>query len=101
MRGVRRINHGRARVTSPATTGTLAPVGETAGSTAGVSGGAASPQAIGVMPMAEVLVYPDPGQAGYATVAYSGLAPIYTADGAAVPGRPPGRWAQLRAAGRP
>jgi hypothetical protein len=71
------------------------------GSAAPVAGGAASPSgAPGVMPLAQVTVYPDPG-GGYSTIAYTGLAPIYTADGAAVPATSPGRWAQLAAAGRP
>jgi hypothetical protein len=65
-----------------------------------VGGGAASPAAVAVLPLAQVQVYPHPG-AGYATIAYRGLAPIYTADGAAVPASSPGRWAQLAAAGRP
>jgi hypothetical protein len=65
-----------------------------------VGGGAASPPSVGVMPLAQVMVYPHPG-AGYATIAYRGLAPIYSADGAAVPASSPGRWAQLAAAGGP
>jgi len=65
-----------------------------------VTGGAASPAAVSVMPLAQVTVYPAPdGQ--YATIAYKGLSPIFSADGAAVPATSPGRWAQLRAAGRP
>ena len=71
------------------------------GSAAPVAGGAASPSgAPGVMPLASVTVYPDPG-GQYSTIAYTGLAPIYTADGAAVPATSPGRWAQLVSAGRP
>ena len=65
-----------------------------------VTGSAASPAAVSVMPQAQVIVYPHPG-AGYSSIAYRGLAPIYTADGAAVPASSPGRWAQLIAAGRP
>jgi len=65
-----------------------------------VTGGQASPPAVAVMPLAQVLVYPHPGGT-YATIAYQGLAPIYTADGAAVPATAPGRHAQLYAAGRP
>ena len=65
-----------------------------------VTGGAASPPAVSVMPLAQVQVYPEPG-GGYSTIAYRGLAPVFTADGAAVPATSPGRWAQLRAAGRP
>jgi hypothetical protein len=64
-----------------------------------VTGGSASPAGADVMPLAMVTVYPAPG--GYQTLAYQGLAPIFTADGAAVPATSPGRWAQLRAAGRP
>lgn len=70
-----------------------------------VTGGAASPSgAPGVMPLAQVVVYPDPGSSGqYSTIAYQGLAPIYTSgqDAAAVPATSPGRWGQLKAAGRP
>ena len=70
-----------------------------------VTGGAASPSgAPGVMPLAQVTVYPDPRQSGqYSTIAYQGLAPIYTSgqDAAAVPATSPGRWGQLKAAGRP
>lgn len=65
-----------------------------------VTGGAASPSAVSVMPLAQVMVYPHPGE-GYSSVAYRGLAPIYSADGAAVPSTSPGRWGQLAAAGRP
>ena len=65
-----------------------------------VTGGAASPAAVPAMPLAQVIVYPHPG-AGYSSIAYRGLTPIYTADGAAVPASSPGRWAQLMAAGRP
>jgi len=64
-----------------------------------VTGGQASPPSVMVMPLAQVSVYPHPG-AGYSTLAYRGLTPIYTADGAAVPATAPGRWAQLYAAGR-
>ena len=69
------------------------------------TGGAASPSgAPGVMPLAQVTVYPEPGRGGqYSTVAYRGLAPIFTSgqDAAAVPATSPGRWGQLVAAGRP
>ena len=64
-----------------------------------VTGGRASPVAPDVMPLAQVLVYPHPG-AGYSTLAYRGLWPVYTTDGAAVPSTSPGRWGQLVAAGR-
>jgi hypothetical protein len=91
MRGIRRVNHGRARLSQPGTAPGFAPM----------SGGQASPPAPMEMPLAEVLVYPDPAQAGYATIAYRGVTPIWATDGAAIPARAPGRWAQLRAAGRP
>ena len=65
-----------------------------------VTGGRASPGSTpDVMPLAQVLVFPHPG-AGYSTLAYRGLWPVYTADGAAVPSTSPGRWGQLAAAGR-
>jgi hypothetical protein len=65
-----------------------------------VTGSAASPAAIASMPLAQVIVYPHPGT-GYSSIAYRGLSPVYTADGAAVPASSPGRWAQLITAGRP
>lgn len=66
-----------------------------------VTGGAASPGGTPmVMPLAQVNVYPQPGGT-YSTLAYKGLVPVYTTDGAAVPASQPGRWGQLAAAGRP
>ena len=65
-----------------------------------VTGSAASPTGADVMPLASVEVYPEPG-GGYSTIGYKGLAPIFTADGAAVPASSPGRWGQLMMAGRP
>jgi hypothetical protein len=68
---------------------------------AAMTGGAASPSgAPGIMPLAQVTVYPDPGGA-YSTIGYQGLVPLFTADGAVVPATSPGRWAQLITAGRP
>ena len=52
------------------------------------------------MPLSMVVTAPDPsGQ--YATIAYHEAVPLFTADGAVVPGVPPGSWGQLHAAGRP
>jgi hypothetical protein len=68
--------------------------------TGSVTGGAASPTGADVMPQALVTVYPEPG-GQYSTIGYQGLAPIFTADGAAIPATSPGRWAQLIMAGRP
>ena len=70
-----------------------------------VTGGSASPQGTpDVMPLALVTVHPQPG-GDYSTLAYQGLAPIFTSGslggGAAIPATSPGRWAQLVAAGRP
>lgn len=67
-----------------------------------VTGGDASPPAVAVMPLAQVLVYPHPGGT-YSTIAYQGLAPIYTAgpNRRPVPASSPGRWGQLVSAGRP
>jgi hypothetical protein len=67
---------------------------------AGVTGGAASPTGADVMPLASVEVYPEPG-GGYSTIAYRGLVPLFTEDGAVIPATSPGRWGQLRMAGRP
>jgi hypothetical protein len=75
------------------------PVQAGEGTSAQVTGSAASPDAVSVMPEAQVLVYPEPG--GYSTLAYQGLTPLFTADGAVVPSTSPGGWGQLRAAGRP
>lgn len=69
-------------------------------STRAVGGGQASPGGTPTtMPLAQVLV--QPAQSGYVTVAYRGMTPIWTTDGAAVPAVTPGRWGQLAAAGRP
>jgi hypothetical protein len=65
-----------------------------------VTGSAASPEAVSVMPEAQVLVTPEPGGA-YSTIAYRGLVPLFTTDGAAIPASSPGGWGQLRMAGRP
>jgi len=74
---------------------------QTSGAVTGIE---SSPAAVGVMPLAAVTVYPEPG-GQYSTIAYQGLAPIFTSGsmggGAAVPATSPGRWAQLVAAGRP
>lgn len=100
MRGVRRVNHGRARLAQPAMGARqFQPV--TQAETGAVAGGQASPPAVAVMPMAEVLVYPDPATSGYSTVAYRGLHPVWAPDGETILARAPGRWGQLRAAGRP
>jgi hypothetical protein len=61
--------------------------------------GHASPAAVMVMPVALVTVQPTSSQ--YVTAGMQDLAPIWTTDGAAVPSTAPGRWGQLRAAGRP
>lgn len=73
-----------------------------------VTGSAASPGgAPGVMPLAQVVVYPDPANTAYSTIGYQGLAPIYAAPGsggaggAPIPATSPGRWGQLVTAGRP
>ena len=64
-----------------------------------VTGGAASPQAIMVMPVSRVTV--GPTVSPYVTLGMDELVPIWSADGAAIPATAPGRWAQLKAAGRP
>jgi hypothetical protein len=65
----------------------------------GVTGSAASPPAVMVMPLQRVIIQATSSQ--YVTAGMEDLTPIFTADGAAVPATAPGRWAQLRAAGRP
>lgn len=64
-----------------------------------VSGGQASPPSVMVMPVALVTVQPTSSQ--YVTAGMQDLAPVWTTDGAAIPATAPGRWGQLRAAGRP
>jgi hypothetical protein len=65
-----------------------------------VTGGAASPGGVPMtMPTAAVMVYRTSDQ--YATIGYSDLEPIYTADGAAIMATGPGQWDQLAAAGNP
>lgn len=66
----------------------------------GMTGGAASPPAVGTMPLAQVIVYPEPG-GQYSTLGYRGMVPLFTADGAAIPASTSGNWGQLVAAGRP
>lgn len=50
-----------------------------------------------LLPLALVTV--NPVGNGYVTLAMQDLAPIYSADGAALPATSPGRWDQLRLAG--
>lgn len=65
-----------------------------------VTGGAASPGGTPQeMPLQQVTVSYDGGP--YVTLGSSELVPLVTADGAAVPATAPGRWGQLRQAGRP
>lgn len=66
---------------------------------AAVTGGQASPPAIAVMPVAQVLAYNT--APGYVTLAYRGMAPLWAPDGETILATAPGRWGQLRAAGRP
>jgi hypothetical protein len=64
------------------------------------AGSGASPAAVMVMPLALVEIVRAQGTP-YVTAGMQDLAPIFTSDGAPVPATAPGRWAQLRAAGRP
>lgn len=59
---------------------------------------AGGPQTVYTMPLALVTV--QPYNSNYVTLGMQDLAPIITADGAAVPATMPGRWDQLRQAGR-
>jgi len=61
--------------------------------------GHASPPSVMVMPLALVTVHP--ATSPYVTVGMQDIAPIWATDGAAVASTAPGRWGQLRAAGRP
>jgi hypothetical protein len=64
-----------------------------------VTGGTASPPSVQVMPLSQIIVRPASSQ--YVTVGMEDLTPIWTPDGAGIPASAPGRWGQLRAAGRP
>ena len=64
-----------------------------------VTGGQASPASVQVMPIS--LVQVGPTTSPYVHLGVEDLTPIWTTDGAPVPASAPGRWAQLRAAGRP
>ena len=84
--------------------GGLQPVTSTGSSARGAvakpnGGGAASPPGPQVMPLQAVVVGPVLSQ--YVTLGAVDLVPLVTADGAMVPATAPGRWNQLRAAGRP
>lgn len=89
-------------VTSP-TQGAPPPAGTMAKQakpvTGATSGSAASPPSVMTMPLQQVIV--TPAKSGYVTVGSEDLVPIWTTDGAGVPASAPGRWGQLRAAGRP
>lgn len=61
--------------------------------------GHASPPSVMVMPLALVTIHP--ATSPYVTVGMEDTAPIWTTDGGPVPSTSPGRWGQLRAAGRP
>jgi len=52
------------------------------------------------LPLAQVVTAPA-NAGGYVNLGYTEMTPLWTADGAAVPGSGPGTWDQLRAAGRP
>ena len=65
-----------------------------------VTGSQASPGGTPmIMPVQTVTVQPTSSQ--YVTVGSSEYTPIYAPDGETVPGTAPGRWDQLRQAGRP
>lgn len=81
------------------TGGQNATPGQAAGYRPLTAGGQASPPAVMVMPMSLVTVQPASSQ--YVSAGMQDMAPLWTADGAAIPATAPGRWGQLRAAGRP
>ena len=58
-------------------------------------------QASGIMAAPVALVTVQPVDNNYVTLAMQELAPIFTADGAAVAATSPGKWDQLALAGRP
>jgi hypothetical protein len=64
-----------------------------------VTGSHASPPSVMVMPLALVTV--QPATSPWVMVGMEDLAPIWTTDGGPIPATAPGRWGQLRAAGRP
>jgi hypothetical protein len=61
--------------------------------------GNASPPAVQVMPVSRVII--GPVTSPYVSLGVEDLTPVWTTDGAPVPASAPGRWGQLRAAGRP
>jgi hypothetical protein len=80
--------------------GGLQPVDQSHPAVATPNGGSmASPPSVMVMPLAAVVIGPVQGE--YVTLGAQDLTPIFTPDGAAIPATAPGRWVQLRAAGRP
>jgi hypothetical protein len=65
-----------------------------------VSGSEASPGGTPmIMPLQQVTVQPTSSQ--YCTIGSSEYTPIYDPTGETIPGTAPGRWDQLRQAGRP
>jgi len=60
----------------------------------------ATPPAVQVMPLQAVVVGPTTGT-DYVTLGMQEMTPIFTTDGAAIPATAPGRWQQVKAAGRP
>jgi hypothetical protein len=66
---------------------------------AAVSGSAASPPSVMTMPLQLVTV--TPAQSQYVTLGAQDLTPIWGPMGEGIPATAPGRWGQLRAAGRP
>lgn len=79
--------------------GRVANMGSTGSAYAPVTGGAASPPSVMVMPLARVVTQETSSQ--YVTLGMEDLAPVWTTDGAAVPASAPGRWGQLAAATGP
>lgn len=63
--------------------------------------GSGHPDPMGAMTAPVSVVTVAPWTQGYVTLGMSELVPLFTADGAAVPGTGPGQWDQLKAAGRP
>jgi hypothetical protein len=85
---------------SPAISSAPAKVPSGGGTAAPAGGGsAASPPSVMVMPVA--LVQVQPASSPYVTAGMQDLTPIWSPDGMPVPATAPGRWGQLRAAGRP
>lgn len=95
MRGIRRKQRLQHRIAGAGSSlaaahGAMTPLG---------GGGAASPPAPQVMPLARV-TYAPAAQPDYVTLQYSGVVPIWAPDGETIPAAPNGSYGKIIPAGR-